>query len=915
MRHYPIRVRLFLPEQAPSATIYIIKPLNQLARQGLIQFDSMLEADATVPIVKSSDLVLFCRNRDPVYNWILMECKANNIPTVYDLDDNFWQVPFDLPYARLYRSPERLAQVEEYLSNVDLVRVYSPYLQNVVAQLSENISLVTPCIDIGLAPEEQNATSQRGISGLGNGAAQKEDKIHITYVTGRGREDALISVFAEALHQVLDLYPGRVEMHWWGDIPPAFRGHPASQMHEIIHDYDTFLYQLSRQGIDIGLAPLTATPFNLSKTNTKFRDYSASRIAGIYSNVEVYTRDVQHEHTGFLVENDSNSWFQAFVRLIEDEKLRQSIQANAYQFVKENYNQGKTEKQWQTLITSLLGEKCKQPEQSPRRSASSSMIKTESAAVQINLGNRYVSFAHTSAGLVNIKRDPGADITIVADITQPFPLASDSADLILAERCLDEIQNPEDVLREIYRVGKSGGQVCLLADYSWPGVGKEKRLDQNLQSYLFNEDTPQRWTSAQPAVYSNSNLFSSLEEPNELEIKANQINLKPPEFDLRCLRMELFYLPSYLNHRQDQKRHLRREKTAVCDQILYHMVVVKEPISKKDIKKLAGQMELYEPAWVRGRRLQDLIETLKIENEQLRYESKTWRSTISQTESQLAAAQEQVKVEKTKAEIELQQAKSKLKSLNAELEQKTAENIQTKQQLSSLEQQAASSAQQLSSLEQQAASSAQQFSNLAQQYGRHMRYARMTAEQVDAFRNRKVVRITERFLGRSDDSKDLPPSLERLFDDSQIFNRPLKGFRLLSSINLRQVAYIPYRVIFDRENNQPGVLSTIAIAPVIDLLPGAGVVGVEVVSPDGKIIARATAPATTIDFGQPIRLTFSPGIELINQMGDQRAYELRAFGRELDVPLRIYEWRKYPFWGLGRAQSKPFMAFDFVSNN
>ena len=102
-------------------------------------------------------------------------------------------------------------------------------------------------------------------------------------------------------------------------------------------------------------------------------------------------------------------------------------------------------------------------------------------------------------------------------------------------------------------------------------------------------------------------------------------------------------------------------------------------------------------------------------------------------------------------------------------------------------------------------------------------------------------------------------------------------------------------------------LNRLAFAAVIDLYPRQGTVSVEVIG-HGKVLASAILPASQIRADAPVIFDFPP---LTNNGGEQ--VELRLFARDLDVPLRIYEWHHYPYFGLGNPKIKPFCSFDFYS--
>jgi hypothetical protein len=165
----------------------------------------------------------------------------------------------------------------------------------------------------------------------------------------------LCEVFLPALAEILKRHAGQVEAHFWGFRPPQVAALSHARHHGLICRYDRFLRRFSRAGYDIGLAPLPDDLFHRCKTNNKFREYGASRIAGIYSRNEVYGSCVEHDATGLLVENNAESWHDAIQRLIDDAALRTRIQRQARQFVAEHYSQEKFEDLFLAQIEQVAG--------------------------------------------------------------------------------------------------------------------------------------------------------------------------------------------------------------------------------------------------------------------------------------------------------------------------------------------------------------------------------------------------------------------------------------------------------------------------------------------------------------------------------------------------------------------------------
>jgi glycosyltransferase involved in cell wall biosynthesis len=271
--------------------------------------------------VERGDAILFCRNVRSDRIGPLRAAVRRRVPVIYDLDDNFFELPPDSDAGRSHAQPEQLAALAEYLSSASLVRVYSRPLLERARELNENVELMTSAVDLG-----QIRTPPAPAAGL----------IKIVYATSR-LDDKLAAIFLPALRRLLDEAGSRVEVTFWGPRPPAeLRG---ARHHALIHNYDRFLRAFSSSGYDIGLAPLADDVFHRSKTNTKFREYGAARIAGVYSDVEVYSHCVRNGETGLLVANTAADWYRAMRRLVEDAPLRARVQEQARTVVEAHYSQ------------------------------------------------------------------------------------------------------------------------------------------------------------------------------------------------------------------------------------------------------------------------------------------------------------------------------------------------------------------------------------------------------------------------------------------------------------------------------------------------------------------------------------------------------------------------------------------------
>ncbi|HEY9676779.1 MAG TPA: glycosyltransferase [Drouetiella sp.] len=335
------KVVAIVPSMIASCQIGVLKPLMALAAKGKIRFDYCLEGKANLGLIDSADLVVFCRNTEPAYTHLLNQAVATHKPIIFDLDDNFWDVPFesDPELARYHRLPLRIQQLEKYIAHANLIRVYSPVMKEIVEKLNPKVRLLKAGFDFGML---------RKPAFKGN-----SDKLQIVYATSRIVDNQYL-LFSDSLKKVLDAYSDKVELTIWGCQSSELVGYRGVKFMPLISDYERFLREFSSFGFDIGLAPLEDTHFHRSKTNTKFRDYGASKIAGVYSNTPVYSSCVKDGVNGVLVNNDVDSWFDGISRLVNNADLRKSIQKNAYDQVKEEYCQEVVEQEWMREIDELL---------------------------------------------------------------------------------------------------------------------------------------------------------------------------------------------------------------------------------------------------------------------------------------------------------------------------------------------------------------------------------------------------------------------------------------------------------------------------------------------------------------------------------------------------------------------------------
>lgn len=333
----PTRVLAVLPAFIPSTVISVVKPFVRLHRAGRIRARIALEHFARPRDLEWAEVAVFCRNSEPRFARHRETLIARGTPFVYDLDDNLFEVPADTEEGRSWHEPGRVAELTRYVERASLVRVYSDELRSRLTALSPRVVRVAPSLDWSLLPSEE--------------PRRDPSRVRVVYVTSR-LQDELARVFVPDMRRLLDRYGERVEVTFWGGVGAPLDRPGVRQLAQV-PDYDKFLSRLGRSGFDVGLAPLVDDTFHRCKTNNKYREYGACRIAGVYSDVSVYSSCVQHERNGLLVPAREGAWLEALSRLVEDPGLRARIQEEARADVRARYSQERVEADWLEQIERL----------------------------------------------------------------------------------------------------------------------------------------------------------------------------------------------------------------------------------------------------------------------------------------------------------------------------------------------------------------------------------------------------------------------------------------------------------------------------------------------------------------------------------------------------------------------------------
>ena len=288
----------------------------------------------------------------PLAEQLVKEVHSSGARMIYSLDDIF----LDLPDQRKDWPTEAHLQVVRFLlSAADGILVTTPMLKERLTKFNPNIAVVPHALDESLLKSYQstNIDLPPDLSGTPTEAFNstiqyifnklqvvQKKRITIGYMGTATHDDDLMMVFP-ALQAISERHRGKVELQIIGAI-----GHGQTrQMLKKLpgrlisltsnqSEYPQFLAWFSSQvRWDIAIAPLRDTSFNRCKSDIKFLDYSILGAAGIYSCIPAYEETVRHQETGWLVDNNINSWIEALETLLTNEQLRKQIATNANRYL------------------------------------------------------------------------------------------------------------------------------------------------------------------------------------------------------------------------------------------------------------------------------------------------------------------------------------------------------------------------------------------------------------------------------------------------------------------------------------------------------------------------------------------------------------------------------------------------------
>lgn len=314
----------FCYHKIPSAVLAIIKPMEVLQKEQLVDFLYANSMEVTHEVIDTADVIISIRGAEPIDLQWVQRAKEKGKKVVYYLDDDVLNLnAYVYTYNKSYFQREDIKNnVKNIMRSCDILWTSNQRIINKYkAYFNRAYVMKAPALLL---------TSQK---------VEKEsiEPITIGFAGGIDHREFYEKMLCQPLQQLLLLYSNQVKFEVFG-FQTYLLYHLPITTYPYIEDYDDYMLKMKSFHWDIAVAPLPDTPFHACKHFNKYLEYGALKIPGIYSNVPPYSDVIEDGVNGLLVDNTEKDWLSGLKRLIDNKGECGEIREKAYDHIKAHYH-------------------------------------------------------------------------------------------------------------------------------------------------------------------------------------------------------------------------------------------------------------------------------------------------------------------------------------------------------------------------------------------------------------------------------------------------------------------------------------------------------------------------------------------------------------------------------------------------
>lgn len=295
-------------------------------------------------------VVVLQRPITAIYEQVIKDCKWRGIKVVIEVDDNLFDIPRHHPAAWLWRKKGIKKKFRDYLAQADAVIVSTDPLKQVIAEevpaMAQSIHVCPNHLhEVAWGPEIVNLSPK-----------EKHDNGGQIIIGWQGSttHDTDFKVALPALKRIIT-ENANVQIRLFGDVPRSIQNEIPGDRFQFTSGvpYEMYPRKLAYCNFDIGIAPLTDSNLNRSKSNIKWMEYGAVQVPCVASKVYPYEKTINQGIDGYLASNDQE-WYDALNALITDPHHRRAMGGAAYDAVWSKWSAKQHAHKWADLFTQLV---------------------------------------------------------------------------------------------------------------------------------------------------------------------------------------------------------------------------------------------------------------------------------------------------------------------------------------------------------------------------------------------------------------------------------------------------------------------------------------------------------------------------------------------------------------------------------
>jgi glycosyltransferase involved in cell wall biosynthesis len=347
-----MKIVVGLGDRYGNAFWRLIVPYSHLGSEHEVIFTDTVD----MTLFCEADLLVFQRVSTPVMLDLLKELRQRGKVIIQDFDDNIHTMNPDNEAQKVYSNGKIATRIFE--QSLPLTNLVTCSTKRLVADYQKFGGTYMVCENF-IPTEIFDRLAPERITG----APKHEGTIRVGYA-GSSSHGMDLALVAKPLRKICEKYP-QVQLVIFGQTPDAFdwRLRQKVEYHGYIDPTPTemptefmarYHARLRSLGLDVAIAPLQSTTFNLGKSFLKCLEYGGCGWPIVASNCGPY-RDYKARGGQIYTVDEDRAWIWALSALIENFEGRRELAERNHAFVRDNHTTAAVAPWFRAIETAVSG--------------------------------------------------------------------------------------------------------------------------------------------------------------------------------------------------------------------------------------------------------------------------------------------------------------------------------------------------------------------------------------------------------------------------------------------------------------------------------------------------------------------------------------------------------------------------------